>query len=68
MSFAIVFGYYHAVHHTREGGGCPRLRNLSEQDARKRLRNLSEQNALKRLTNLGKLNDESKGWRVGDER
>jgi len=33
----MVFSYSHGVHLTREGGDCPRLRNLSVQDARKKL-------------------------------
>ncbi len=45
----MVFGYSHVVHPTRDGGGCPRLRNLSVQNARKRLRNLSVQDARKKL-------------------
>src|SRR6266404_5858900 len=41
----MVFSYSHTVHHTREGGGCPRLRTLRGQNARKRLRRLSVQDA-----------------------
>src|SRR6266567_8853806 len=57
----MVFGCSHVVHHTREGGGCPRLRTLSVQNARKRLRRLSVQDARKELRNLRELNDEPRG-------
>ncbi|SRR6266568_3815380 len=35
--FLSVFSYSHAVHLTHEEGSCPRLRNLSVQDAQKKL-------------------------------
>src|SRR6266567_5503634 len=51
------------VHHTREGGGCPRLRRLTVPNARKRLRTLSAQDA--RRVGDGRGEAGMGGWRQG---
>jgi len=53
------------LHHTREGGGCPRLRRLSVPNARKRLRTLSEQDARRVGDGRWKMEDERRVWAVG---
>src|SRR6266705_1804431 len=61
---SLFFWLFSRVHLTRKGGGCPRLRKLSVQDARKRLRRLSVQNARKELRNLGS-ETEDRRWKMG---